>query len=526
MTEKTKKHKNRIWLWILLPVLLLAGAATGFYFFYRVEMKVQETVYELGENVVTDPFYYLSGTDFAVERSSVDMTGVCEGMVGTYEVKITHGWQELVSMVRVEDTTAPSVKVREGSIYLQRDEIYYTKDFVLSASDLSGEVRLSLAGEEGSKGQDSISYDTCGSQTFFVLAEDAYGNITRVPVTVVVDTPPEFGYLEPYHIAAGSEEDYMAQVYAYDEVDGDVTGSIQMDLSGLNTEKAGEYQVQYLVTDAYGLSVSAQRTVWVYDPLDLQDKINRHELNRLEDHITGAPNLYDSGYYEGQSLEKTLELIEPCFVRIRKDYKGGKYIYGSGYIVKITDEDIILCTNDHVVEDNKTMDVYFHDGTKVVGTVIGSMSKKLGEDDIAFIKVSRAKIKDSLMDTLKTIHIDKAYWDQLPDRPEGILVGYVALDEKGEWWKNESGSLLCKAELTLYSQEYGYLSEVKATFYHGTSGSALVDANGRLLAMVDMQYYYYDSVFDKEPTYSYWAVNLEHILNAYTAIVGGELNYR
>src|SRR5699024_8856101 len=78
---------------------------------------------------------------------------------------------------------------------------------------------------------------------------------------------PELTVPEAATIAAGDAFDPMAGVSATDNVDGDLTGSVQV-ITDLDTTTPGAYLVTYLVEDATGNQASATRIVTVTEAED------------------------------------------------------------------------------------------------------------------------------------------------------------------------------------------------------------------------------------------------------------------
>lgn len=336
-------------------------------------------------------------------------------------------------------------------------------------------------------------------------------NISKVPVTIILDTAPEIGGIREFYLACGYDADYLEGITAVDTVDGDVSGSVTVDKGDLDTDTVGEYEIVYQVTDSYGLSEEESTTVYVMEPLDLQREINTHKISRLDQTIVGAINLYDSGYYEEDNVDFIIEEMTSTRVRIRFDRSDGYWSFGSGYIIKMNEDEIILGTNHHVISGRDKWDVYFHDGTKAEGTVIGSNKAK----DIAFVRVSSADVPKGTFDTLKTVHINKGYWDSLENNA-GIALCIRCIDNSGGVWRDRTGKMNQKMLVPGTMPELPETDNETWTSlaqFHGCSGSAILDGHGNLIAMSVSIASYYGKTYQM-------AVNLEEILKAYEEIVG------
>lgn len=508
-----KKRKGIIVSTVLTALLL--GLGLTFYFTYRIEPLAEEWVVELGDEASDDPADYVRGTEWAVSGTELDFSDVDCDRVGTYELLIHHGWQDFTCEIVVQDTTPPTLRLDKGDVYLEKDVAYAAERFVKRTWDRSGDVTLSVS-MDGRKFASEVTGGSCGDHTLTVRAEDRYGNVREASRTVTVDTPPSFGELPEYYIALGSEVDFLEHVTAHDEVDGDVTAGIEADLSGLDVAEEGCGTIVYSVTDSYGLTASTEVQVQVCSAESLQQMINSHQINRLEQKIVGAYNLYDGGVYEEDDVKFVLNALEPAFVCLKKEVPLG-YYKGSGFLLEMTENVVIICTNRHVVSNFDSMDVYFHDGTKAEGIVLGRTGWNAGENDIAFVSVERSALPERLTDTLKTVHVNMGYWDSLTNNPQ-VEVGIRCLDERGDIWIERDGVILQKEAKPEHFERYGTFTEVSFELVHGMSGSALVDSYGNLVGMAVC-------ITTIDGVEHYWCVKLDYIAASYREITGRSMYY-
>ena len=133
--------------------------------------------------------------------------------VGTYTVTTTDGNSSCSCQVTIVDTTAPELVLKPVSFYLGGTAVL--EDFVVSATDLSGDVTLALLTE--------LDLETGGIQTVKVSATDASGNVTVAETTLEIklDTEPPLMYgLGDMYVSKYASIDYFAGVSAYDAIDG------------------------------------------------------------------------------------------------------------------------------------------------------------------------------------------------------------------------------------------------------------------------------------------------------------------
>ena len=516
--------KKRI---IIFSAIAVAAIALGIFgtfavltYFIPVKVAEPKVVYELGETVSKNLDDYVRGNKYALKVTELDFSLLEESKVGTYEVLVTHGFQKETFEIVIEDTTPPEVTVNTDEIYLLNDCGYDIGYFVLDSYDLSGEVEVEITtGLDGDGYGNAVCYKENGAYEVIVCATDANGNVTKCQVPVIVDTAPVLYGTQEYYVACGFELDYEAHnVKAIDEADGDLTADIKIDATNVDLTAAGDYDIIYTATDKYGFSSRITSTVHVLDRLDLQEKVNNKELKRNVDNIIGAYNLYDSGTLATDDINMVLEQFEPAIVVIVIPNKSR----GSGYIVKITDEEIIICTNRHVTNNKDNLEISFYDGTTVRGETVGSMDGI----DVSFVSVKRADLSPEFVETLMTVHINKGYVDCI-ENGKDVTVGIRTITQDGSVWKKDRTGHIVEMKTTDYLplnympkcySNLKYVTTITASIYSGSSGSAVFDGYGNLIAMVS---YIYTYAGEKH----YCAITLEDILAGYIQFFGEELNY-
>ncbi len=183
------------------------------------------------------------------------LDAVNQGGIGEYTVTSTDQGQTSVCTVTVVDTTGPELVLKS----LERDQGVKApklEDFVVSYSDLSGEVTLTLLSVPDTK--------KVSTQSIQVEAKDIYGNTTvkTTRLYVLADTTaPNFSGVGAMTVEKHSTPDYEKGVVAYDSKDGEV--AFTYDASKVNTEKAGTYYVNYAATDSSGNRSTYRRKVTV-----------------------------------------------------------------------------------------------------------------------------------------------------------------------------------------------------------------------------------------------------------------------
>ena len=221
---------------------------------------------------------------------------------GKYDATLTYNKKEYKVTVKIKDTVAPEATAKE-SITVQTGTAVHVTDCLDKVTEASGNIKAefetkpeadnaqgtettesteatdksSVSSSESTETQsqaiavgdvnlsnnDEITYVTAGDYDNNIVVTDNAGNETKVPVKISVINPPAINGVTDKTITVGDTIDYMAGVTAIDGKGADITSSVQVDSSAVNTGAAGTYQVAYKVIDANGYIGSATSNVTV-----------------------------------------------------------------------------------------------------------------------------------------------------------------------------------------------------------------------------------------------------------------------
>ncbi|HKL79991.1 MAG TPA: trypsin-like peptidase domain-containing protein, partial [Mobilitalea sp.] len=155
---------------------------------------------------------------------------------------------------------------------------------------------------------------------------------------------------------------------------------------------------------------------------------------------------------------------------------------GSGIIVGKTDEELLLATNNHVVEGANQITVTFIDGEKVEAVIKGTDSAA----DLAVISID---IKDMKEATLKDIKIAKL------GNSDEIKVGEMTVAIGNALGYGQSvtvGYVSAKDRKLEFSDNYSYktmvLLQTDAAINPGNSGGALLNIEGEVIGINTVKY--------------------------------------
>lgn len=476
MTEENKKKKAKkigLILGIVAAVIVIVALLP---FVVPLNKVTDSITVELGDELTTNLDDYVSGFAPGFWVTKLDVSMVDTSKVGDYTTIVKHGFQEFTYTILVRDTTAPVLTLDTENIYLKKGQMYPADYFVEEVFDLSGEVTVTVSDTVMPDFRRTYAYsENCGVYVLSFYAKDASGNESAYTLSVTVDTAPTISGIKEYYVVPGTTLNYLEFISAYDEVDGDVSESVQVNAENVDLSVLGSYELVYMCEDSYGLESEESVAVNVMEAMDIQELINTHEIHRLEEIIVGAYNLYDIGVYEEKTMEEMFEIMYPTTVRIAPSSQS----YGSGFVLEINEEEIVIGTCQHVVKSYDTVQVSFFDGTAVTGKVLGTVY----DYDLGFVSVKREDISTELLDRLYTVHIDKGYWDKL-DNEADLEIGIRCINEKGSVWRDRKGKLVYKSGTTdLMWRKLPQVTRVSTQLFHGASGSALFDINGNFMGV-------------------------------------------
>jgi len=485
---------------------------------FKVEKVTDTFRVELGERVSTKVSDYILGKEFVYDFAYLDMSQV-KNEPGEYTAVVRYFFKNYEYQVIIEDTVAPKLLFNRDNYVAPLGEEISVNEYVASVEDESNYSLqyMNLIPYQSitmAEDKSSISFEECGIFEVILRAKDIYGNYKDYLLSVIVDTKPSISGNEDFYVSVGNSVDIYKSVKAMDDCDGDITERLEAYVSDDYLTNTGDYEVTYRVTDSYGLETSANSTIHVYEPLALQDLVNTKKINPFSSHVKGVINPYDSGYLKEDDCETAIENIKKAVVRIFYE-TGTSRTHGSGYIVSISNSDIIICTNHHVVGSRKIVNVNFYNGVTASGTVVDSKVSP----DIAFVRIKRSDINGVLAGKLKTVHFNLNYYNELSMSPN-ISLGMYCINSDGSVWVENYGKILRKTgTLSEYFENYDYpVTEVSVELQRGVSGSAIVDSHGNFICMA--AYYW-----NHNGTLEYYGVSEDDILDYYEEVFGKRLEY-
>ncbi|MBO4784647.1 MAG: trypsin-like peptidase domain-containing protein [Lachnospiraceae bacterium] len=159
------------------------------------------------------------------------------------------------------------------------------------------------------------------------------------------------------------------------------------------------------------------------------------------------------------------------------DYNGYKYegeSAGSGIIVGQSDNELLIATNYHVVENNKTISINFCDGNDAPATVKG---KKVSMD-LAVVAVDLSELSDSTLSSIKIAIIGNSDETKVGE-------GVVAIGNALGYGQSVTAGVVSALdrEIITESGEPGNFIQTDAAINPGNSGGALLNMRGELIGI-------------------------------------------
>ena len=519
--ENKPGKKIRAFRRILLTVGVVCCLVAGALFFFDVAPKSEVVNIELGDSISYDPLDYLDGMKWSVRFAKMDFSEVEADKVGDYPLHISHGFDDYEVTISVRDTTAPKVTLKGLKYVAELNAVSFAKDYVATCMDVDSDVTFSFLNTEQDdsikkQDEESVVFTGEGVHPITLMATDSSGNYSSFYMSMIVDSPPEIHTISgdpEYYVALGQTIDFARDVYAFDDKDGDLTSAVKIKAPDY-TSQEGDYTVTYTATDSNGLTAQMSGVVHSYSALKIQDLFNTDRFKAENLKVEGIINPYDAGYNIDEDIEGSIERIKPAVVHIYY-YSNFATYWGSGFIVKINEDDIIVCTNQHVVKDRPTVTVCLCDGTHVTGRVVGTSVTP----DVAFVRLNKADLSEELLESLKTVHINLNYYKTISSRPRFEMGMYVIYADGTEMFTRYGYIVRKSGKLGEYFENFDYpVMEVSVQLTPGVSGSAIIDAHGNLLCMAA---FYWDHNGSRE----YYGVSLEDILDFYEKVFGERLEY-
>ena len=144
---------------------------------------------------------------------------------------------------------------------------------------------------------------------------------------------------------------------------------------------------------------------------------------------------------------------------------------GSGIIISQNDSELLVVTNNHVVEGSDTLTVIFNDGNSVEAQIKGTDSAR----DLAVVAVPLDKISDDTMNAIKVATLGDS--DSLKVGEPAIAIGNAL-----GYGQSVTTGIVSATGRTIDGFDGEYI-QTDAAINPGNSGGALLNANGEVIGI-------------------------------------------
>ncbi len=242
-----------------------------------------------------------------------------------------------------------------------------------------------------------------------------------------------------------------------------------------------------------GVNVFTIRSGIVNSSAIVNDSNIAEEEDNESDYQTEEPSsnrsyAFNSNYYD--SIPDLINDVMPTVVSItnmQKFRQNGYSMFGfrvqpqeyeapasgSGVIVGMTDKQVIILTNNHVIESSASLSVTFNDSETVEAAIKGTDSSK----DLAIISVDKANIKKETLDNIKISKLGNS--DNLRVGDSVVAIGNAL----GIGQSVTTGIISAKDREIDELGNASKLIQTDAAINPGNSGGALINLKGELIGI-------------------------------------------
>lgn len=257
--------KNRIIMMILIffvlvDIILIICA----FDITPLTIKRDTFIYEYGSEISTAPQDYINANETILSQVVLNFSQL-KNEVGKYKVSATYLGVEYPFYIKIVDTTNPIVTLKAVTFNVNLNTKIYAIDLIEDVQDNS-QYTAYFKSEDGKKESYKI-FDEKGSFVENIIVEDQSGNQSATLRVKIVagqnGNSPTLTGIDNIEILKGSEFHPLEGVEATDGNGNDITKNIKILKNNVNTEKVGEYEVIYSITNNKGHTLQRTRRVKV-----------------------------------------------------------------------------------------------------------------------------------------------------------------------------------------------------------------------------------------------------------------------
>ena len=227
-------------------------------------IKRDTFVYEYGSEISTKPRDYINANEAILSQVILNFSNL-KNEIGEYKVSATYLGVEYPFYIKIVDTTKPVVTLKASTFNVHLNTEVYAIDLIEKVEDNS-DIAAYFIDENGEKSTHKV-FTEKGSYVERIIVEDQAGNQSaslRVKIVAGQNgNNPTLTGIDDIEVLKNSKFNPLDGVKATDGSGNDITKNIKILKNNVNTDKVGDYEVIYSITNDKGHNLQRTRRVSV-----------------------------------------------------------------------------------------------------------------------------------------------------------------------------------------------------------------------------------------------------------------------
>ena len=227
-------------------------------------IKRDTFVYEYGSEISTKPQDYINANEAILSQVILNFSNL-KNEIGEYKVSATYLGVEYPFYIKIVDTTKPVVTLKASTFNVHLNTEVYAIDLIEKVEDNS-DIAAYFIDENGEKSTHKV-FTEKGSYVERIIVEDQAGNQSaslRVKIVAGQNgNSPTLTGIDDIEVLKNSKFNPLDGVKATDGSGNDITKNIKILKNNVNTDKVGDYEVIYSITNDKGHNLQRTRRVSV-----------------------------------------------------------------------------------------------------------------------------------------------------------------------------------------------------------------------------------------------------------------------
>lgn len=227
-------------------------------------IKRDTFVYKYGSEISTKPQDYINANEAILSQVILNFSNL-KNEIGEYKVSATYLGVEYPFYIKIVDTTKPVVTLKASTFNVHLNTEVYAIDLIEKVEDNS-DIAAYFIDENGEKSTHKV-FTEKGSYVERIIVEDQAGNQSaslRVKIVAGQNgNNPTLTGIDDIEVLKNSKFNPLDGVKATDGSGNDITKNIKILKNNVNTDKVGDYEVIYSITNDKGHNLQRTRRVSV-----------------------------------------------------------------------------------------------------------------------------------------------------------------------------------------------------------------------------------------------------------------------